>query len=99
MGGALLGPPQPEETDIVYYPMEPLVKLDVVDPDHPETLVGMGQTGQIRVTVLSEERFLPWVLERDRAERWHALPALGWEGVANVRPLKAMPAGMTEGVY
>jgi phenylacetate-coenzyme A ligase PaaK-like adenylate-forming protein len=99
MGGALLGPPQPGETEIVYYPMEPLVKFDVVDPEHPETRVGMGQTGQICVTVLSEERFLPRVLERDQAERWPVLPALGWEGVANVRPLKAMQASMTEGVY
>ena len=99
MGGALLGPPQPGETDIVYYPMEPLVRFDVVDPEHPDTLVEMGQTGQICVTVLSEERFLPRVLERDQAERWHVLPALGSEGVANVRPLKAMQASMTEGVY
>jgi phenylacetate-coenzyme A ligase PaaK-like adenylate-forming protein len=99
MGGALLGPPQPDETDIVYYPIEPLVRFDVVDPGQPERRVGLGETGQVCVTVLSEERFLPRVLERDQAERWHALPALGWEGVANVRPLAKMPSSMTEGVY
>jgi len=99
MGGALLGPPQAGETDIVYYPIEPLVKLDVVEPGNPKKVVGMRETGQVRVTVLSEERFLPWVLERDQAERWPALPALGWEGVANVRPLVGMQASMTEGVY
>lgn len=99
MGGALLGPLQPGETDIVYYPIEPLVKLEVVDPKEPERRVGMRETGQVSVTVLSEERFLPNVLERDKAERWPALPALGWEGVANVRPLAAMPTGATEGVY
>jgi hypothetical protein len=99
MGGALLGPPQPGETDIVYYPIEPLVKFDIVDPQQPERRVALGETGQISVTVLSEERFLPRVLERDQAERWRALPALGWEGVANVRPLAKMPGGATEGVY
>jgi phenylacetate-coenzyme A ligase PaaK-like adenylate-forming protein len=99
MGGALLGPPQPDETAIVYYPIEPLVKFDVVDPQQPERRVGMGETGQISVTVLSEERLLPRVLERDQAERWRALPALGWEGVANVRPLGKMPGATTEGVY
>ena len=99
MGGAVLGPPQPGETDIVYYPIEPLVKLDVVEPGNPEKIVAMRQTGQVRVTVLSEERFLPRILERDQAERWPALPALGWEGVANVRPLVGMQASMTEGVY
>jgi phenylacetate-coenzyme A ligase PaaK-like adenylate-forming protein len=99
MGGALLGPPQPDESDIVYYPMEPLVKFDVVEPEHPERLVGMGQTGQVRITVLSEERLLPNVLERDQAERWRVLPALGWEGVANVRPLAGLQASMSEGVY
>ncbi len=99
MGGAVLAPPEAIGTEIVYYPMEPLVKLDVVDPEHPETIVGMGQTGQVRMTVLSEERFLPWILERDQAERWPVLPALGWEGVANVRALAGMQGSITEGVY
>jgi hypothetical protein len=99
MGGALLGPPQPGETDIVYYSIEPLVKFDVVDPQQPDRVVGMGETGQVRVTVLSEERLLPRVLERDQAERWPALPALGWEGVANVRPLAETLGSATEGVY
>lgn len=99
MGGALLGPPDAGVSEIVYYPMEPLVKFDVVDPQQPEKRVGLEQTGQVCITVLSEERFLPRVLERDQAERWHALPALGWEGVANVRPLRGMQSSMTEGVY
>ena len=99
MGGALLGPLQADDSNIVYYPIEPLVKFDVVDPKQPERRVEVGETGQICVTVLSEERFLPRVLERDQAERWPVLPVLGWEGVANVRPLAKMPGGATEGVY
>jgi phenylacetate-coenzyme A ligase PaaK-like adenylate-forming protein len=99
MGGALLGPLQPEISDLVYYPIEPLVKIDIVDPENPGKQVGMHETGQVCITVLSEERFLPRVLERDQAERWDVLPALGWEGVANVRPLAMMPGSITEGVY
>ncbi len=98
MGGALLGPPETIGNDIIYYAMEPLVKLDVVDPEHPEKIVEMGQTGRVRLTVLSEERFLPWILERDQAERAPVLPVLGCEGVANVRALGA-GGSITEGVY
>jgi phenylacetate-coenzyme A ligase PaaK-like adenylate-forming protein len=99
MGGALLAPPQFTDGEVVYYPMEPLVKFDVVDPKQTSRRVAVGETGQIMVTVLSEERFLPNVLERDQAERFHALPELGWEGVANVRPLMSMAGMATEGVY
>lgn len=99
MGGALLAPPGAGDTEIVYYPMEPLVKFDVVDPAQTNRRVAVGESGQIMVTVLSEERFLPNVLERDQAERWHVLPSLGWEGVANVRPLVSMTGAATEGVY
>jgi hypothetical protein len=99
MGGAVLGPPVKDETAIVYYPIEPLIKFEIVDPKQPERRVGMGETGQVCVTVLSEERLLPRVLERDQAERWHELPGLGCEGVANVRPLAAPGGSMTEGVY
>jgi phenylacetate-coenzyme A ligase PaaK-like adenylate-forming protein len=99
LGGALLGPAQANENAVVYYPIEPLVKFDVVDPEQPTRRVGVGETGQICATVLSEERFLPRVLERDQAERSQVLPALGWEGVANVRPLAKMAGGATEGVY
>lgn len=98
-GGAVLAPSRPEATEIAYYPIQPLVKLDVVDPKQPERRVEIGETGQVCVTVLSEERFLPRMLERDQAERAAALPALGWEGVANVRPLAAMSGAITEGVY
>jgi phenylacetate-coenzyme A ligase PaaK-like adenylate-forming protein len=100
MGGAVLAPPQPgEEDEIVYYPMEPVVKLDLVDPEHPEQTVGMGQTGRVMLTVLSEERFIPRMLERDQAERWRELEVLESEGVANVRSLESQHKAMAAGVY
>jgi len=99
MGGAVLGTPVPGEDEVVYYPMEPMVKLDVVDPEHPERTVGIGQTGRVLLTVLSEERFLPRMLERDQAERWRRHPVLGCEGLANVRALALQQNAMAEGVY
>ena len=99
MGGALLAPVRPGNVNIVYYAMEPLVKIEVVDPERPERTVGMHESGQVCISVLSEERFLPRILERDQAERWDVLPALGWEGVANVRPLSKLQSTITEGVY
>ncbi|MDB5692660.1 MAG: arylcarboxylate reductase component [Alphaproteobacteria bacterium] len=98
MGGAFLAPVSRSQPDIAYYSVEPLVKIDIVDPGRPEMPVGLGETGQVCVTVLSEERFLPRLLERDQAERWPVHPALGWEGVANVRPL-AQVSAEAEGVY
>jgi phenylacetate-coenzyme A ligase PaaK-like adenylate-forming protein len=98
MGGAFLAPVSADDPQIVYYPVDPLVKMDIVDPTDPERIVAPGETGRVCVTVLSEERFVPRLLERDQAERWPALPALGWEGAANVRPLAA-EGQSTEGVY
>jgi hypothetical protein len=99
MGGAVMAPPELNDNEIVYHAMEPLVKIDVVDPEHPDQLVGMKQTGRVRLTVLSEERFLPRILERDLAERWPVNPVFGCEGVANVRSLATQQGPMSEGVY
>jgi hypothetical protein len=98
-GGAVLGPLLKDDPNIVYYSIEPLVKIDIVDPEKPERIVGLHETGQVRITVLSEERLLPRILERDQAERWDVLPELGWEGVANVRALGNLQGSITEGVY
>jgi hypothetical protein len=99
MGGAVLGTPDAIGNEIVYFPMEPLVKLDLVEPEHPERTVGTGQTGRVCLTVLSEERLLVRILERDLAERWPVWPALGCEGLANVRSLAAPMGSKSEGVY
>lgn len=99
MGGAVMRPHQPDDANVVYYSPEPLVKMEVVAPENTGRLVGMHETGQVCITVLSEERFLPRVLERDQAERWDVLPLLGCEGAANVRPRAMIQAGHTEGVY
>lgn len=99
MGVAPLRPAQPDDPNIVYYPLEPFFKIEIVDFDEPNKVLGYHQTGRVCISLLAEELFLPRVLERDRAERWEALPALGWDGVANVRPLQNNQATAIEGVY
>ncbi|MCI4065589.1 hypothetical protein MRQ36_24700 [Micromonospora sp. R77] len=80
-----------------YLPAYPQVTMAVVDPADPARVVGYGELGRIRLTVLHEDLFLPNVLQRDQALRYRT-PA-GWpcDGVANVAPLQAMltlPTGL-----
>lgn len=100
-GNTLMGlaPLAPGTSELVYYPLWPIVQLDVVDPRHPDKVVGYGETGRVQVTVLSEEFFIPRLLERDMAERWRPLPQLGGDGVANVRPFHGAAERVIEGVY
>ena len=54
---------------MIYYPPAPKAVTEVVDPDHPERLVGCGQTGRVRLTTLTREFSCRGFLERDEAER------------------------------
>ena len=47
----------------------PRAMIEVVDPDHPDRVVGYGETGRVRLTTLTKEFFMPRFLERDEAER------------------------------
>lgn len=99
MGLAPLAPLALDATEVIYYPLWPIVQLSVVDPQRTDVVVQYGETGRVQVTVLSEEFFIPRLLERDAAERAHPLPALGWDGVANVRPFQGSAESVIEGVY
>lgn len=79
--------------------------VHVVDPAEPERRVAYGESGQVRLSVLNRELFLPWHLERDRAVRVlpfpDGRPAPGPDGsddLALVSPLGESGAGV-EGVY
>jgi hypothetical protein len=85
--------------DIVYYPPAPRAMIEVVDPDHPDRVVGYGETGRVRLTTLTKEFFMPRFLERDEAEREPPCEAYPWDGVRNVRPFSRLQATVVEGVY
>ena len=100
MGLAVHKPRGPQDGwDIIYYPPLPRAMIEVVDPDHPDRLVGHGETGRVRLTTLTKEFFMPRFLERDEAEREPPCPLYPWDGVRNVRPFSALAATVVEGVY
>jgi len=84
---------------IIYYPPAPRAMIEVVDPDHPERVVGYGETGRVRLTTLTKEFFMPRFLERDEAERERPCERYPWDGVRNVRPFSRFATTVVEGVY
>ncbi|HEV2639969.1 MAG TPA: hypothetical protein VGX23_32850 [Actinocrinis sp.] len=81
-----------------YAPNYPQVTMAVVDRNDWSTTVPYGATGQVRLTVLHEDLFLPNVLERDQALRFDTGAAWPSDGVANVRPLQITNTA-PEGLY
>jgi hypothetical protein len=81
-----------------YAPTYPQVTMAVVDKTDWTRTVGYGQVGQVRLTVLHEDLFLPNVLERDQAVRYDIGPDWPCDGVANVMPLQKIRQA-TEGFY
>jgi phenylacetate-coenzyme A ligase PaaK-like adenylate-forming protein len=104
-GNTLMGlavhKPRVEEDNfaIIYYPPSPRAMIEVVDPDHPERVVGHGETGRVRLTTLTKEFFMPRFLERDEAEREPPCDLYPWDGVRNVRPFSRFQSKVVEGVY
>ena len=70
MGLAASRPVLPEEGyKISYYAPQPRAVLEVVQPEDPDSVVGYGETGRVRLTTLTKELFVPGFLERDEGER------------------------------
>jgi hypothetical protein len=97
--GNAAGLPAEEDGDLLpYLPNYPQVTMTVVDKNDWSTPVGFGENGQVRLTVLHEDLFLPNVLERDQAIRYDTGAQWPCDGVANVRPLQVTRAA-PEGLY
>ncbi|HEV2371303.1 MAG TPA: hypothetical protein VGS19_03960 [Streptosporangiaceae bacterium] len=97
--GNAAGLPAEQDGDLLpYLPNYPHVTMAVVDKADWSATVGYGEVGQVRLTVLHEDLFLPNVCERDQAVRYDT--GLQWpcDGVANVRPLQITTAA-PEGLY
>ncbi|MFJ3493820.1 arylcarboxylate reductase [Streptomyces sp. NPDC086091] len=80
-----------------YMPNYPQVTMAVVRKDDWRTVVAPGATGQVRLTVLHDDLFLPNILERDQAAR-HLDAEWPCDGVADVRPLQ-IASTAPEGLY
>lgn len=99
MGIACQRPRQPGDAyRCIFQPPSPEGIIQLVDPQNPSVPVDYGQAGQVRISVLNRELFLPWHLERDRAVRVPPAAPGGWDGVAQVSPLGG-GGPQVEGVY
>jgi len=91
-------PTEGDDRTIVYVPTYPQVTSTVVDRDEWTKVVPFGSIGQVRMTVLQDDLFLPNILERDQALRYDLAGRWPCDGVANVKPLQITTAA-PEGLY
>ncbi|MCB9730763.1 MAG: hypothetical protein H6746_19990 [Deltaproteobacteria bacterium] len=84
---------------LTYYAPQPRAVLRVVDPDAPDREVPYDAWGQVELTTLTRECFIPRLLERDEAIRRAPQPPWPWDGTGEVRPLRSLADAVVEGVY
>ncbi len=80
-----------------YVPCYPYFVPEVVDEDGSP--VAYGERGRIRLTVLTEEFFVPLLFERDSAIRIEGARELPWDWVRTPRTADAETERTVEGVY
>lgn len=85
----------------VFRPFFPYSLLDIVDPADPAKPVPEGVEGQVKVTTLTRDLFVPPTLERDGATRRTPVDATTTTGIeiSDVRPAAAQRQIIVEGVY
>jgi phenylacetate-coenzyme A ligase PaaK-like adenylate-forming protein len=88
-----------DDYKIAYYAPQPRAVTEVVEFDDPNTPVGYGETGRVKLTTLTKEFFVPGFLERDEGEREKPFDLYPWDGVSGVRPYSKLAGGTTVGVY
>lgn len=100
MGIACQRPRLPEDTErCIFQPFYPYCLVDVVKTDKPEELVSYGESGRVRVTLLTRELFVPNTLERDSAVRQRPASTFRWDGLARIGVLPNAREEIVEGVY
>lgn len=97
--GTSAGLPEENDGDILpYLPNYPNVTAAVVDKEDWTRTVGFGESGQVKLTVMHPDLFLPNILERDQALRYDTGDTYPCDGVANVMPLQVTRKA-PEGIY
>ncbi|MEU6804330.1 hypothetical protein ABZ931_25480 [Streptomyces neyagawaensis] len=97
--GNAAGLPVEQNAELMpYVPNYPQVTMNVVHKEDWSTTVEYGTVGQVRLTVLHEDLFLPNILERDQALRYDTGSAWPSDGVANVTPLRTTSSAL-KGLY
>jgi acyl-CoA synthetase (AMP-forming)/AMP-acid ligase II len=89
-----------DDEHCVFIPFHPFSRVRVVDPENTSTDVAYGERGQVKVSLVSRDLFLPWTLERDSVLRVAPTSKYPQDGLADIQPLTTAggpPA--VEGVY
>ncbi|GIH05143.1 phenazine antibiotic biosynthesis protein [Rhizocola hellebori] len=99
MGVAPQRPAQPEDpSPCVFEPFPEAIRVELINEDG--STVGYGERGRVRVHLVTEEMFLPNVVERDTAVRVAPTHAGAVDGLAEVRTFKTLgEVQLVEGVY
>ncbi|WP_442506323.1 hypothetical protein SH528x_005161 [Novipirellula sp. SH528] len=84
---------------ISYYAPQPRAATEVVSFDDYNQVVGMGETGRVKLYTLTDEFFVPGFMERDEGEREAPFDLYPWDGVSGVRPFHELAGATTVGVY
>ncbi len=84
---------------IAYYAPQPRAVTEVVSFEDSNSVVGIGETGRVKLTTLTPEFFVPGFLERDEGEREPPFETYPWYGVSGVRPFHEIASSTTVGVY
>jgi hypothetical protein len=98
-GSALMFSVLEEGELIVCVPGYPHITMAVVDTGDWTRVVDYGKDGQVRLTVMHEDLFLPNILMQDLAMRYDTRDDWPCDGVANVRPLPKVNNARSPSVY
>lgn len=90
--------PAPDDPSPCVFDVEPGAIVRIVDPVDPRREVVHGAEGQVRITTLRKDIFLPHHLERDTAMRVAPNARYRTDGIARVRPIGGGGVEV-EGVY
>jgi len=97
--GSSAGIPAEGDGEILpYLPNYPHVTLTLIDRQDWTRTVGYGEFGQVKLTAMHDDLFLPNILERDQAMRHDTGDAYPCDGVANVLPFQKNKKA-PEGIY
>ena len=69
-----------------------LYRVEVVEFEDSNQVVGYGETGRVKLTTLTKELFVPGFLERDEGEREPPFETFPWDGLVACARIMSLPS-------
>ena len=88
-----------DEYKITYFAPQPRAVIEVVEFDDYNKVVGVGETGRVKLYTFTKELFIPGFMERDEGEREEPIDVYPWHGISGTRPFHELLTTTTVGVY